>query len=101
MNGSHGLISAHHKQINQIRDGQRGSSFIQSRIVTQVVGCTGRGTDKEEAITESSKQSRVVIQVGGCGGKGTSKEKANTESIIQARVVIARTLENMGNRWNS
>ena len=86
-----------YKQTNPIRDGQRGSSFIQSRVVTQVVVCRGRGTGKEEAITESSKQSRVVIQVGGCGGKGTGKEKANTESIIQARVVITRTLEIMGN----
>ena len=86
-----------YKQTIPIRDGQRGSSFIQSRVVTQVVVCRGRGTGKEEAITESSKQSRVVIQVGGCGGKGTGKEKANTESIIQARVVITRTLEIMGN----
>src|SRR4029434_966875 len=95
------VIQSRYKQTNPIRDGQRGSSFIQSRVVTQVVGCRGRGTGKEEAITESSKQSRVVIQVEGCGGKGTGKEKANTESITQARVVIARTVEIMGKRWNS
>src|SRR4029434_8088722 len=43
-----------HKQTNPIRGGQRGSSFIQSRVVTQVAGCRGRGTGKEEANTDSS-----------------------------------------------
>src|SRR4029434_11064043 len=64
------VIQSRYKQTNPIRDGERGSSFIQSRVVTRVVG--GRG-------------------------KGTGKEKANTESITQARVVIVRTLELMEN----
>ena len=43
------VIQSRYKPSNPIRGGQRGSSFIQSRVVPQVASCRVRGTGKEEA----------------------------------------------------